>query len=91
MTEPSTNPTRGSKQLDPEQLTRLLDIELIQKRAAWQQTTARHKQFKSLSLFFLFIVILAALVGLYFAFPLITEQRGSQHPARNESQTQPGR
>jgi hypothetical protein len=73
---------------DPEDLTRLLNLELIQKRAAWQQATGRHKRIKSASIFFLFVVILAALAGFYFVFLRVNEQRGQQ---RSNSQASPAR
>lgn len=63
---------------DPEQLARLLEIELMQKRMAWKQASERHRTFKSASFLFLFIVIVAAAVGLYLIFSRATEQRGSQ-------------
>lgn len=60
---------------DPEELSRLLEIELIQKRAEWQRTTARNKGLKSISLLFLFIVVLAGLAAAYFAFTRASEGR----------------
>lgn len=51
-----------TKPLDLEQL---LEIELMQKRAAWQQRKARRGILRALSLFFLFVVVLAALVGFF--------------------------
>lgn len=63
---------------DPEELSRLLELELMQKRAAWQQASARHKTLKSVSIFFLFVVIVAAVVGFYLAFSRVNEERGQR-------------
>jgi hypothetical protein len=68
----------GRPQNDPDELSRLLELELIQKRAAWQQANARHKTLKSVSIFFLFIVIVGALVGFYLAFSRVNEERGQR-------------
>jgi hypothetical protein len=59
----------------PEQLSRLLEIELIQKRAEWQRASARYKNIKAFSLFFLFLIILAGLAAFYFAFMKANEVR----------------
>ncbi|HEX8280520.1 MAG TPA: hypothetical protein VF551_04025 [Chthoniobacterales bacterium] len=54
-----------SDESDPAKLARLLEIELMQKRAGWQQAKARRGNYRALSFFFLFIVIAGALVGFY--------------------------
>lgn len=66
---------------DADELSKLLEIELIQKRVEWQRTTARNKNFKMVSLFFLFVVVLAGLVGFYFVFMRANEQRQQRPPA----------
>jgi hypothetical protein len=76
---PGDNAKSGRRpENDPEELSRLLELELIQKRAAWQQANARHKTLKSVSIFFLFVVIVAALVGFYLAFSRVNEERGQR-------------
>ena len=63
-----------------DELSKLLEIELIQKRAEWQRATARNKNLKTLSLFFLFVVVLAGLVGFYLIFMHANEQRQHRPP-----------
>jgi hypothetical protein len=46
----------------------------MQKRAAWKQAEGRHRAIKSASFLFLFIVILAAIVGAYFVFTRVSSQ-----------------
>jgi len=62
---------------DSEEINRLLEIELIQKRAAWQQASSRYKTLKSVSILFLFVVILGALLGFYFVMMRVSENRGN--------------
>jgi len=69
-----------SAKTNPEELTQLLELELMRKRAAWQETAARNRRLKAASILFLFVVIMAALVGFYLAFSRVNEQRGQQHP-----------
>ncbi len=55
------------EEIDPEKLTRLLELELMQKRAGWQQKKARRGSLRALSFLFLFAIVAASLVG-YFLF-----------------------
>jgi hypothetical protein len=66
---------------NPEDLSRLLEIELIQKRAEWQRATTRHKNLKAASLLFLVVVVFAGLVAGYFAYSRASEER-QQRPAQ---------
>lgn len=54
-----------STQTDPGDLARVLELELLQKRAARQRAGARYRAARGLSFLFLFIIILAA-VGAFF-------------------------
>src|SRR3954447_8526110 len=53
---------------DPDQLLRMLDVELMQQRAARQQIAARRKSRRALSILFLFLILAGAAVAAYFAF-----------------------
>jgi hypothetical protein len=53
---------------DPEQLVRLLEIELAQKRAARQRAGSPFRGFRMASFVFLFAVILGALLAFYYVF-----------------------
>jgi hypothetical protein len=63
---------------DAEQLARLLDLELIQKRATWKQAGERYRTVRAAGFVFLALLILACLVGGYFAFLRVSEQRTNQ-------------
>ena len=53
---------------DPEQLLRMLDVELMQQRAARRQIAARRNSRRALSFLFLFLILAGAAVAAYFAF-----------------------
>ena len=60
---------------ETELLTKLLELELVQKRANWKQAGERARSIRSASFIFLFLLIVACLAGGYFAFMRVNEQR----------------
>jgi hypothetical protein len=64
-----------------EDLSRLLELELIQKRAAWKQAGERARSIRATGFVFLFVLIVACLVGGYFVFIRVNEQRANPPPA----------
>jgi hypothetical protein len=66
---------------DAEQLSRLLELELIQKRAAWKQAQQRKKSYRSLAFLFLFLLFAACLLGFFFAFNRVSEERQNRPAA----------
>jgi hypothetical protein len=74
---------------DPEKLSRLLELELIQKRAAWKNASARHNKLRTASFAFLFILILGSLFAFYLLFSRMNEQRANQRPAPTPSVSGP--
>ena len=71
--EPKVNET--------ETLTRLLELELAQKRANWKHAGERARSIRAAGFVFLFVLILACLVGGYFAFMRVSEQRANPTPS----------
>ena len=67
-----------SSEFDPDNLSRLLELELIQKRATWKQAGERYRSFRAAGFVFLFVLILGCLIGGYFAFMRVSEQRANQ-------------
>jgi hypothetical protein len=63
---PEGNRPPAPRETDPEKLAKLLEMELIQKRAGWQQAKARRSTYRTMSFLFLFAVILAAFAAFYF-------------------------
>ena len=54
--------------IDPETAVRLLELELMQKRAARQMAAGRRSGLRTASFVFLFAVILGALLAFYYVF-----------------------
>ena len=73
-------PETTAPQNDTDQLSKLLELELLQKRATWKQAGERARSIRSAGFVFLFFVILACLVGAYFAFMRVNEQRANPSP-----------
>ena len=72
LSEPKPN------EIDADNLSRLLELELIQKRATWKQAGDRYRSFRAAGFVFLFVLIVGCLVGGYFAFMRVNEQRANQ-------------
>ncbi|HEY2139633.1 MAG TPA: hypothetical protein VGH00_06105 [Chthoniobacterales bacterium] len=53
---------------DPEQLLRLVDLELAQQRAARQRAPSPYRGFRLVSFLFLFAVVLGVLLAFYYVF-----------------------
>ena len=66
---------------DAEQLSRLLELELIQNRVAWKQARERKKSLRSLAFLFLFLLFAACLLGFFFAFNRVNEERQNRPTA----------
>jgi hypothetical protein len=62
---PDANRKPEGGEIDP---AKLLEIELMQKRAEWQQAKARRGSLRALSFLFLFIIVAAAIVCFYLFF-----------------------
>lgn len=74
---------------DPEKLSRLLELELLQKRAEWKNATSRHSKLRTASFLFLFILIVGSLLAFYFLFSRVSEQRPNQGQTPASSVSQP--
>ena len=62
---------------ETDQLTKLLEIELAQKRVTWKHTSERARSARAAGLVFLFVLIVGCLVAGYFAFMRVNEQRAN--------------
>ncbi len=78
-TGPKTN------EIDPDNLSRLLELELIQKRATWKQAGERYRSIRTAGFVFLFVLIVGCLIGGYFAFMRLNESRPNQPSAVTDS------
>jgi len=69
---------------DPDQILRLIDIELAQKRAARQRAPSPYRGFRMASFIFLFAVILGAALAFFYVF-----YSGGLDDVRSRNQPQP--
>ena len=75
---PEGHTDTNSNESEAEKLARLLELELIQKRAEWKRAGARHRNARLMSFAFLFFIIIAGLAALFFAFSTAKEERPKQ-------------
>lgn len=73
-------PKTGAAQSETEQLNKLLELELAQKRARWKQTGDRAKSIRAAGFAFLFVLIVGCLIAAYFGFTRVNEQRANPAP-----------
>jgi hypothetical protein len=73
------------KEVDADNLSRLLELELIQKRATWKQAGERYRSIRTAGFVFLFVMIVGCLIGGYFAFMRMNESRPNQPSAVTDS------
>ncbi len=64
-----------SRQKDADQMMKLMELELAQKRAEWTQASHRYKTLRTASFFFLAIVIMGAMAGFFYVFTQLTGGR----------------
>ncbi|MBA3883105.1 MAG: hypothetical protein H0X73_10420 [Chthoniobacterales bacterium] len=76
---------RGGSDTDPARLAQLLEVELIQKRAAWQRAAALRGTLRMLSFLFVFIVIAGALLAFFVFFSFDSATRLRSNAARSSS------
>jgi hypothetical protein len=86
---PDTGGKPGSNENDPEHLSRLIDLELAQKRVAWKEGASRRQKIRVASFLFLFLLIIASLLAFFVLSTRVNQERanpratptpaGSQH------------
>ena len=72
-------------EIDADNLSRLLELELIQKRATWKQAGERYRSIRTAGFVFLFVLIVGCVIGGYFAFMRMNESRPNQPSAVTDS------
>ena len=66
---------------ESENLIRLLDLELTQKRTAWKRAATRHRTFRMIGIFCILIILAAIFLALFFLFSQANEERASSRPS----------
>jgi hypothetical protein len=86
---PDTPGKPESEANDPEQLSRLIDLDLVQKRVVWKKSAARRQQVRLASVLFLLLLIVASLFAFFMLFSRANEERGKPRPAAARSSSRP--
>src|SRR5205807_10506117 len=84
MSDPNSTAKPEAKEIDPEQLARLLEIELIGKRAQWKQTAARNRSRRINTFVILAVLVAGCAVAFLFLFSKVNEERANR-PASPEA------
>ena len=79
---PSAEKQPSNLVTDPDALAKLLEMELALKRAAWQHARSRRGTWRALSILFLLLVMMGALVAYFYFMPDLSR--------RGEAATPPG-
>lgn len=66
MLEGNRNPEADEN--DPAEVAKLLEAELMMKRAAWQRSKSSLNNLRALSFFFLFVIVVGSALAGYFLF-----------------------
>lgn len=70
---------------DPDALAKALELELISKRVAWQKAGARRGIWRALSLLFLILITLSALLAFFYLLPDLRSREGEKgRPPKTE-------
>lgn len=64
-----------SAENDPDALARLLELELIQKRAGLKQANARYRSMRMLSWFVIFVLVAGLVAAFLFGFSQLSHRR----------------
>ena len=77
---PDANGKPESQSPDADEITKLLQIELVQKKMEWAAAAERYRKIRTASFFFLALIIMGALAAFFFFFSQLPMDRPG-HPA----------
>jgi hypothetical protein len=66
---------------ESENLIRLLDLELMQKRTAWKRAATRHRTFRIIGAFSILMILAAIFLALFFLFSQANKERPNSQPS----------
>jgi hypothetical protein len=75
---PDTPGKSESVKNDPGDLARALELELLHKRAAWQRERERYGAVRTISIFFVVVVVAASVAGFFWLFSRFSGERAHQ-------------
>ena len=68
-----------------EAIARALELELISKRSAWKKAKARRQTWRTLSILFVLLILLGALLAYFYLVPALSREGKSAPPAARDS------
>src|SRR5260370_37492049 len=77
-------------EIDADNLSRLLELELIQKRASWKQAGDRYRSIRAAGLIFLFVLIVGCLIGGSFSLCRLNQPLCNQPSESDTASLDPG-
>ncbi|MEO5753360.1 MAG: hypothetical protein ABIR38_01490 [Chthoniobacterales bacterium] len=77
MSEPEEAQSAAPPPADPDILAKMLEIELIAKRAAWERARANRGRWRALSLLFLLVVVLGGIAAWFYFATEMRERRNN--------------
>jgi hypothetical protein len=83
MPDPGGKPESNIR--DPEQLRRLIDLELAQKRVGWEKAATRRRKLRLASFLFLFVLIIGSLFAFFVLFTRVNQERANAPPKASPS------
>lgn len=81
----SEDTNQGKRADDPAELMQALELELIQQRAAWQKVSARRGTWRALSVLFLLLVGIGAVVAYLYLVPQLRSHADEKRSPLSES------
>jgi hypothetical protein len=76
-----------SNEMDPEQVTRLFELELEGRRAAWAEASTRRQKIRTASFLFLALIVLGALAAFFLLFTRLNQERSGPAARSNPTAT----
>lgn len=85
MYETNSNTKTPSAEIDPDQIARMLDLELNMKRVEWKKAKAKRRSNRMAAIAFLFLLFTGLAMAFLFFFSKVQERRGEASQTHPES------
>jgi hypothetical protein len=82
---PGSEKESVGREENPEAMARALELELISKRPAWQRAKARRQTWRALSVLFLLLILLGALLAYLYLVPALNRADRRRSPALQDT------
>ena len=82
---PDANGKSEPQSPETDQLTKLLQVELAQKKMEWAAAAERYRKIRTASFFFLALIIMGAIAAFFFIFSQLPDRLSHPAPAASAS------